>query len=264
MGSPPGALRSLRDHNRRRVIEALGERGVASRADLARATGLSRSTVSSVVAALQRAGLVSERSGGEPSEAGVGRAPVMIALDRSAGAVAGVDFGHSHVAVALADLSHTVIAELWRELDVDHAARDGLDAAADLFEQATHEAGIEPTSVLGVGMGVPGPIHLPNHTIGSTSILPGWVGVDAGRELSERLGLPVRVENDANLGALAELVFGAGRGVSDFAYIKVSSGIGAGFVVGGRLHRGAGGTAGEIGHTGFHRRGPGRRCGERR
>jgi predicted NBD/HSP70 family sugar kinase len=263
MGSPPGALRSLRDHNRRRVIEALGERGVASRADLARATGLSRSTVSSVVADLQRAGLVSERSGGEPSEAGVGRPPVMIALDRSAGAVAGVDFGHSHVAVALADLSHTVIAELWRELDVDHAAHDGLEAAADLFEQATHEAGIEPSSVLGVGMGVPGPIHLPNHPIGSTSILPGWVGVDAGRELSDRLGLPVKVENDANLGALAELVFGAGRGVNDFAYIKVSSGIGAGFVVGGRLHRGAGGTAGEIGHTGFNGSGRVCRCGNR-
>src|SRR3954471_13095135 len=197
MGTERGSLRSLRDANRRRVIEALGQRGVASRADLARATGLSRSTVSSVVADLQRAGLVTERpaADGSASESGVGRPPVMIALDRSAGAVAGVDFGHSHVAVALADLSHTVIAELWRELDVDHAARDGLDAAADLFEQATHEAAIEPTSVLGVGMGVPGPIHLPNHTIGSTSILPGWVGVDAGRELSERLGLPVRVEN---------------------------------------------------------------------
>src|SRR4051794_22861946 len=104
MGSPPSALRSLRDQNRRRVIEALGQRGVASRADLARATGLSRSTVSSVVADLQRVGLVTERPVAEPGEAGVGRPPVMIALDRSAGAVAGVDFGHSHVAVALADL----------------------------------------------------------------------------------------------------------------------------------------------------------------
>jgi predicted NBD/HSP70 family sugar kinase len=245
------------------VIDALSQRGVASRADLARATGLSRSTVSSVVADLQRAGLVSERRPAEASEAGVGRPPVMIALDRSAGAVAGVDFGHSHVAVAVADMSHTVLAELWRDLDVDHAARDGLDAAAELFEQATAEAGIEPSSVLGVGMGVPGPIHLPNHTVGSTSILPGWVGLDAGRELSERLGLPVKVENDANLGALAELVFGAGRGASDFAYIKVSSGIGAGFVVDGHLHRGAGGTAGEIGHTGFNGSGDVCRCGNR-
>jgi predicted NBD/HSP70 family sugar kinase len=73
----------------------------------------------------------------------------------------------------------------------------------------------------------------------------------------------VRVENDANLGALAELVFGAGRGLSDFVYIKVSSGIGAGFVIGGRLHRGAGGTAGEIGHTQFRDSGDVCRCGNR-
>jgi predicted NBD/HSP70 family sugar kinase len=262
MGNPTGALRSLRDQNRRRVIEALGHRGVASRADLARATGLSRSTVSTVVADLQRAGLVTEREVGD-ADSGVGRPPVMLALDRSAGAVAGVDFGHSHVAVALADLSHTVVAELWRELDVDHAARDGLDAAAELFEQAVADAGVDPDRVLGVGMGLPGPIHLPGNTVGSMSILPGWVGVDGRQELSERLGLPVRVENDANLGALAELVFGAGRGLTDFAYIKVSSGIGAGFVVGGRLHRGAGGTAGEIGHTGFNGTGAVCRCGNR-
>jgi predicted NBD/HSP70 family sugar kinase len=265
MGRADGSLRSLRDANRRRVIEALGQRGVASRADLARATGLSRSTVSSVVADLQRAGLVSERPApeGVPSEAGVGRPPVMIALDRSAGGVVGIDFGHSHVAVAVADLSHTVLAELWRDLDVDHAAADGLNTAVDLVQEALAESGVDDDRVLGVGMGLPGPIHVPGGTVGSTSILPGWVGVDARAVMSERLGFPVRVENDANLGALAELVFGEGRGLSDFAYLKVSSGVGAGFVVGGRLHRGVGGTAGEIGHTQFREGGDVCRCGNR-
>jgi predicted NBD/HSP70 family sugar kinase len=265
MGSQEGSLRSLRDANRRRVIEALGQRGVASRADLARATGLSRSTVSSVVADLQRAGLVSERplANGAAGETGVGRPPVMIALDRSAGGVVGIDFGHSHVAVAVADLSHTVLAEMWRDLDVDHAASDGLDAAVELVNLALEESGVDHDRVLGVGMGVPGPIHIPGGTVGSTSILPGWVGVDARAVMSERLGFPVRVENDANLGALAELVFGEGRGLSDFAYVKVSSGIGAGFVIGGRLHRGVGGTAGEIGHTQFREGGDVCRCGNR-
>src|SRR3954467_10506549 len=119
-----GSLRSLRDANRRRVIEALGQRGVASRADLARATGLSRSTVSSVVADLQRAGLVGGRPAANGEEAGVGRPPVLIAIDPSAGGVVGIDFGHSHVAVAVADLSHAVLAELWRDIDVDHASTD--------------------------------------------------------------------------------------------------------------------------------------------
>ena len=83
----------------------------------------------------------------------------------------------------------------------------------------------------------------------ASSILPGWVGVDAAAEAASRLGLPVEVENDANLGALAELVWGAAKGRSEVAYIKVSSGIGAGLVSGGRLQHGVGGTAGEIGHT---------------
>src|SRR3954449_10985879 len=93
-----GSLRSLRDANRRRVIEALGQRGVASRADLARATGLSRSTVSTAVADLQRAGLVSERPdpAGVAHEAGVGRPPVLIALDRSDGGGVGSALGPSN------------------------------------------------------------------------------------------------------------------------------------------------------------------------
>src|SRR3954466_1399747 len=265
MGTASGSLRSLRDANRRRVIEALGQRGVASRADLARATGLSGSTVSTLDADLQRAGLVSERphADGVAHEAGGGRPPVLIALDRSAGGVVGIDFGHSHVAVAVADLSHEVLAELWQDIDVDHAATDGLDTAVRMVEDALADADLPEDRVLGVGMGLPGPIHIPGGTVGSTSILPGWVGVDARAVMSERLGMPVRVENDANLGALAELVFGAGRGLSDFVYIKVSSGIGAGFVIDGRLHRGAGGTAGEIGHTQFRESGDVCRCGNR-
>src|SRR4051812_10663720 len=165
MGKTKVSLSSLGDANRRRVIEALGQRGVASRADLARATGLSRSTVSSVVADLQRAGLVSERPAANGNEPGVGRPPVLIAIDRSAGGVVGIDFGHSHVAVAVADLSHTVLAELWRDIDVDHAASDGLDTAAALVREALALADIPDDRVLGVGMGLPGPIHVPGRTV---------------------------------------------------------------------------------------------------
>jgi predicted NBD/HSP70 family sugar kinase len=258
-----GGLQSLRDANRRLVVEALSQRGIASRAEIARMTGLSRSTVSSLVTDLQRAGLVSERPNGEPSEGQVGRPPVLIALDRSAGAVVGIDFGHSHIAVAVADLSHTVLAEHWQEIDIDHQAVEGLDIAAQLVEEALDEANVDRDQILGVGMGMPGPISGDSNIVGSTSILPGWVGVNAADEMERRLGLPVRVENDANLGALAEVMWGAGRGYTDVAYIKASSGVGAGLVVGGRLHRGIGGTAGEIGHTHFRDEGDVCRCGNR-
>jgi glucokinase-like ROK family protein len=246
-----GSLRSLRELNRGRVIDALRGRGTASRAEIARATGLSRSTVSSIVSDLLGTGMLTERTdapGVAHGEAG-GRPPVLLSLEPSAGLAVGVDFGHTHLRVAVSDLSHEVLAESWRELDVDHSAVEGLDAATELVDEVLKQAKVDRTSVLGVGMGLPGPINRATGAVGSSSILPGWVGVNAAAEMERRLGLPVQVENDANLGALAEFVSGAGQGHSDIVYVKLSSGVGAGLLFGGRLHQGSGGTAGEIGHT---------------
>ena len=111
-------------------------------------------------------------------------------------------------------------------------------------------------------MALSGPIDL-DGTVGSTVILPGWDGLNAAEELSSRLDLHVAVDNDANLGALAEVSFGAGRGLSDVIYVMVSSGIGAGLVIGGRLHRGATGFAGELGHVRVRAEGAVCRCGNR-
>jgi glucokinase-like ROK family protein len=249
--SDSGSLRSLRELNRGRVIGALRDRGRASRAEIARATGLSRSTVSSIVSDLIEARLLTEdaeETGVAHGEAG-GRPPVLLSLNHSAGLAVGIDFGHTHLRVAVSDLSHDVLAESRRELDVDHSAEDGLDAAAELVDEVLRKAKVGRDGVLGVGMGLPGPINRATGQVGSSSILLAWVGVDAAAEMERRLRLPVHVENDANLGALAEYVWGAGKGHSDVIYIKLSSGVGAGLLLGGRLHEGAGGTAGEIGHT---------------
>jgi predicted NBD/HSP70 family sugar kinase len=263
-GTGSGSLTSLREGNRRRIIDALRARGVASRAELARITGLSRSTVSTIVGGLLEDGLATEREEEKPaSEASTGRPPVMISLDSSAGLVLGIDFGHRHLRVAVSDLSHTVLAETWGEMDVDHSADHGLDAAAEFVGNVLEEAGVDRGRVIGVGMGLPAPIDRATGAVQSSSILPGWVGVDAAAEASSRLDMPVEVENDANLGALAELVWGAGQGRSEVAYIKLATGIGAGFISDGRLHHGVGGTAGEIGHTVLVEGGPVCRCGNR-
>jgi predicted NBD/HSP70 family sugar kinase len=257
-------LTSLREGNRKRVIDALRERGHASRADLARITDLSRSTISTIVGDLVDAGLVSERDGtaidGEPV---AGRPPVLVSLNDSAGVAVGIDFGHRHLRVAVSNLSHTVLAETWRELNVDHSAAHGLDAAADFVDQVLDEAGVERSRVIGVGMGLPAPIDRSTGTVQGNSILPGWVGVDAAAEASRRLGMPVEVENDANLGALAELMWGAAIGRSEVAYLKVSTGIGAGLLSKGKLQHGINGTAGEIGHTVLIADGAVCRCGNR-
>jgi predicted NBD/HSP70 family sugar kinase len=259
-----GSLGSLRTRNRGRVIDALRELGVASRADIARQTGLSRSTVSSIVADLQGDGLIVDR---DPSAEGTastgGRPPSLIALGQSAGVAVGIDFGKRHLAVAAADPSHAILAEARSEMPDDYDARCGLEEAAGLVDEVLDDAGVERDTVLGVGLGVPGPIHLPTGVVGSSAILPGWVGARVAEEMSERVRLPVHVDNDANLGALAELHWGAGRGCSSLTYIKVATGIGAGLVIDRRLFRGAGGTAGEIGHTTIDETGPICRCGSR-
>jgi predicted NBD/HSP70 family sugar kinase len=259
-----GSLESLRERNRLRVIDALRRRGTVSRADIARQTGLSRSTVSSLVSELQASGLVieSEIAGGPQGTQG-GRPPVMLALDRSAGALVGIDFGHRRLRVAVADLSYTVLAESHLELEVDNHASDGLDTAADLVNTVLDDAGVERGRVLAAGMGLPGPIDRGSGLVNSQAILPSWVGLDATAEMQERLGMPVHLDNDANVGALGESVFGAGADVAVMAYVRLSDGIGAGLVFGGRIFRGAGGTAGEIGHVLVDPQGPICRCGNR-
>jgi predicted NBD/HSP70 family sugar kinase len=259
-----GSLASLRRLNRRRVINALRQHGMVSRAEIARRTGLSRSTVSSLVTELQSDGLVVEReeTGAAHGEQG-GRPPILLSFDASAGAALGIDFGHSHVRVAVSDLSSTILAERAEPLDTDHAAQEGLDVAIDLIEEALAEAGVERSRLIGAGLGLPGPIDQADGVIGSSAILPGWVGVAAAEEMRGRLDVPVIVDNDANLGALAELTHGAGRGATDLVYLKLSSGIGAGLILGGRLYRGWGGMAGELGHVLVDPEGAVCRCGNR-
>ncbi|MEA2256991.1 MAG: hypothetical protein QOG35_3036, partial [Solirubrobacteraceae bacterium] len=260
-----GSLESLRERNRLRVVDALRMKGAVSRADIARQTGLSRSTVSSLVADLQAAGLVTERApdGLAPGGPQGGRPPVLVALDRSAGALLGMDFGHGHLRIAVADLSYTVMAEGFVELEVDTAAREALDAAAQMAGELLDEAGIEGGRVLAAGMGLPGPIDRESGVVQSQAILPGWVGLDPAAEMERRLGVPVYVDNDANVGALGESTFGAGRGTHVMAYLRLSAGIGAGLVFGGRPFRGAKGVAGEIGHVLVDPQGPICRCGNR-
>ncbi len=264
---PPGragSLESLRRLNRLRVIRALRDEGQISRADIARRTGLSRSTVSSLVADLQADGLVVERpEPGSAFGAQGGRPPILLSFDASAGAAVGVDFGHSHLRVAVSDLASTILAERTRPLDTDHDAQEGLEMAAELVVETLADAGVARGTVIGAGMGLPGPIDQGDGTVGSSAILPGWIGMAASAELHRRLDFPVLVDNDANLGALAEAAFGAGRDAGDLIYLKVSSGIGAGLILNGRLYRGSAGLAGELGHVLVNPDGIVCRCGNR-
>ena len=252
----------LRERNCVLVLDALRRHGLVSRSDLARLTGLSRTTVGSLVSDLQARGLVVEEVDGE-RQPGRGRPPAFLRLDRSAGVAVGIDFDHDRVRVALADLSSTVLGEDCAEIDVDHSASDAIDAAVEIIGALRVAAGLDESELIGAGVGLPGPIDGRTGTVGSATILPGWAGKSPRDMLSERLGLPVEVDNDANLGALAEVSFGAGRGLTEVVYVRLGSGVGAGLVIGGRIHHGAAGLAGEIGHVQVHADGVVCRCGNR-
>jgi predicted NBD/HSP70 family sugar kinase len=235
--------------------------GTITRSDIARETGLARSTISSLVGELTEQGVIVEHEDVAPSSGG--RPPVLLSLNPRAGLVLGVHFDHPRVRVAVADLAHTILAEADHALDIDNNAVAGLDSAAALAHRVLDEIGADIADVLGVGVALSGPVDQITGRVGSSAILPGWFGVDVQTELHQRLNLTIHVDNDANLGALAESVLGAGRGATEMIYVMMAWGVGSGLILDGRPYRGARGTAGELGHVLVDESGPMCRCGNR-
>jgi predicted NBD/HSP70 family sugar kinase len=264
MTSSPGSLGSLRQRNRLAIIDVLRRHGDASRVDLVRITGLSRTTVSKLVGELQSEGLVVERERpGSSAAQAVGRPPVALTLNPAAGAAVGLDFGHDLVRVAVSDLTGHVLAEMRRDFDVDHAAVAAIDLAVGLVDELLAEVGLDLDHTVGIGVAVAAPVPTERSGGDQAEMLPGWAAFLPGGELERRMGRPVLLGNDANLGALAEVRHGAGRGARDVVYVTLSAGIGAGLIVDGMLLSGHRGLSGELGHIAVDPTGRICRCGNR-
>lgn len=273
MSEPLRAARGsrLRDLSRTLVLRELSDAGPQTQASLVRATGLSRATVASIIDELRATGRVDISTDAKPH--GRGRPPALVHLANDTHIVLGVDFGHAHLSVAAADLTGAILAERHEPMDVHHAAEESLDRAAALIAELLDEISgndIADKPVM-VGVGVPGPIEIARPSgsgalggrVCAGTVLPSWAGYDPAAELAKRTGLAVLAENDANLGALGEQRFGVGRGVENVVFVKVSSGIGTGLILGGRLYRGSRGASGEIGHVQVREDGALCRCGSR-
>lgn len=260
----------LRELSRALVLGALTDTGALSQAELVAQTGLSRATVASIVDELRRDGrITSEHS---TKAVGRGRPAILVRLATESLVVVGVDFGHTHLAVAIADMDGAVLAERREPMDVHHAAEESLSRAGVLIGELVAEVcGPGTPRPAMIGIGVPGPIEIVRGADGTAAssrvcngtVLPSWAGFDPAAEISRRTGLPAVAENDANLGALGEHRFGAGRGAENMVFVKVSSGIGTGLILGGKLYRGARGASGEIGHVQVREDGALCRCGSR-
>lgn len=248
----PGSPSSLRTANRRRVLDLLRGPHPFTQAELARLSGLAPATVSNIVRDLGSVGLVEVLPGS-------GRRGSAVRLAATAGYVVGIDFGHTHVSVALGDLLGNPLREERRTLSGDLPHRQALGTADELLRAMLAEEPARP--VHHAVLGLPAPIT--EDAVGSPAIFPGWEGVDARAAATEALGVPVTIENDANLGAFAEHRNGAARDHDSCVYVKISSGVGAGVVLQGEIFRGASGFAGEIGHLTLDEQGPMCRCGSR-
>lgn len=250
---------SMRAQHRQLMLNLLWREREASRADLARRTGLSRSTVSAIVADLLETGLVREARTGVSTG---GRRPIVLAFQDDAALLLGVELGASHVSVVLTDLR----CKVRDHRRVPCPVRDDPEGALELVEQCIGEllggTGKTHPSLVGIGVAAPSPIdpRRPGELI--AAIVPKWEGYDLVRQLERRFKRPVLVDNDANLGALAELWWGTGCS-GNLAYLKLATGIGAGLILDGRIFRGARGVAGEIGHMTIDPKGPECMCGLR-
>ncbi|MHB1473750.1 MAG: ROK family protein [Dermatophilaceae bacterium] len=262
--APQSERSARRERSRHQLLNLIRERGSITRNDLGHLTGLSRSAVAEGVQGLIRDNLVVEEGTETIGSSSVrGRPAALLAPCRPAGLVAGIDFGHAHVSVAVAGTDGSVLVEHRESVNVDDEAATALDTAAVLLQRCLTEANASASEVLSIAAGIPGPLDSGSHRVRSATILSAWVGLDPEQELSNRLGRTVHVGNDADMGAQGELRFGSARGCRDFLYIKASHGIGAGLVLNGETYRGSIGIAGEIGHTQLPGAGSWCRCGNR-
>lgn len=216
-----------------------------SRAEIARRAELSRSTVSEIVGSLLPTGLVAEIGAGASRG---GRRPIVLEFQDDVCCILGLEMGATHVAAAVTDLRGRVLN--WQQLD--HPVRSDpvgtRKLILDLSRSVLSGWQTDRRRLVGVGVAVPSPIDPAHPDRLSTVVMPDWEGQSGLEATFAEFDVPVLIDNDANLGALAEHWWGAGRGVENFTYVKVGTGVGSGHVIRGEIYRGSTGVAGEIGH----------------
>lgn len=257
MPTPTGVgTEELRRANLRAILQTVHTHGPTTRAALTKQLGLNRSTIGALTGELQSLALVSEETAAVGGRSG---RPSHLVVPREDNVVVAVDVGVDRIAVAMVGLGGQVLDRRDRthqrgEHDVDHVADSVVQMVEDVLGAAAERR------CLGIGVSVPGAVRAGDGLVRFAPNL-GWVDAPFAEVLAKRLGRPVSMGNDANLGALAEHVRGAAVGYTDVVYLSASVGIGGGFLMGGRPLTGSRGYAGEVGHMQVDSEGPVCRCG---
>ncbi|HEY3503189.1 MAG TPA: ROK family transcriptional regulator [Actinocatenispora sp.] len=252
MGSAGNRARFLRLAHTERIVGLL-RHGPVSRAELQARTGLSRATVSAIVAELRRDGVVASRPDPQ-ARSGPGRPAELIGLAERNARTVGVAFYRDGLRVALGDALHQILGVTERPFPRSMGWAERGEVAVDTLRALCAEYDVTLTGVDGVGVGTVGPVA-PGRLAGR------WqVAVD---RLAEVVGAPVYVDNNVRLAALAETIWGAAAGHDSAVYLHIGEGVGGGLVLGGRLYRGDSGAAGEFGHVTVDPDGPPCHCSRR-
>ena len=226
------------------VLRLIRDGQAVTRADLARQTGLARSTVAQRVDALLAHELVVE-AGGSASTGG--RPPTVLAFNHGVGVVLAADLGATHSRLGVSDLAGTPLADLAADIDIALGPERVLEWVHERFLELLRKIKRRPGDVRGIGVGVPGPVDFHSGEPVNPPIMPGWDAFSIPDWFQSRYEAPVLVDNDVNIMALGEH-WTHWREVEHLLFIKVGTGIGCGIVAGGMIHRGAQGAAGDIGH----------------
>lgn len=255
VGTNPERTRS---HNRRVVLETVRQHGLLGRSDIAALTRLTAQAVSNIVAELVEEGFLMEQGRRRTAR---GQPPMELAVNPDGGMTAGMEIATDHITTVLVDLRGQVRAQ--RRVPLGNATIESVwRLAATELAQARGAAGL-PKRLLGCGVVMPGPFEVEGMNSVGSSPLPGWAGQDAELRLTEALGTPVTIENDATAAAVGEHLHGLGRNLRHFCQIYFGTGLGLGVIVAGQPYRGAFGNAGEIGHIPVVRDGLACACGQR-
>ncbi|MEU6384293.1 ROK family transcriptional regulator [Streptomyces bauhiniae] len=242
-GGDPSLLRRI---NSAVVLRALRDADCATLTEITRATGLSRPTVEGVVEGLAEAGLVVERAADEGTARRQGRPARRFRFRAEAGHLLGLEIGAHRVVAVVADLDGRVLGTQTRDVDEKAPADERLERLRGTVAELLRRTGVPRGSLRAVGVGTPGIVEA-DGTVRLGTALPQWTGLHLGERLSRSFRCPVLVENDANVAAVAEHWQGAAKDTDDVVFVLAGLSPGAGSLIGGRLHRGHGGAAGEIG-----------------
>ncbi len=250
-------LHLMRESNWLLVLNCVREHGMLPRAELARHTGLSRTTVGNIVDELLAEGLVWEGDSERAIPSG-GRRVIPVHFKTDVAYILGVAIGRHRLIMLLTDLAANII----ERSEVPFPSHEGPEVCLPLLAASVRrfvqDQGVSWSNVIGISIGMPGVIR---QGVAYYPTIPGWAGTNIKQAIDDLLGRSVYIDNNANLGALGESRFGNGRGVESVLYVRAGTGIGSGLVLGGGIFRGGAGSAGEIGHMVLDPHGPLCPCG---